>query len=621
MSYQAITIRHLTFLSPLKPPATVSFEEGMNIIQGASDTGKSFIVSSIDFMFGAKPPLKEIPQRVGYDTILLGLQSADGKEYTLKRSVQGGSFTCYEGLLFEPDDEKKLYSLASKHNANKKENISRFLLGMANLDGRMLRTNKNGNTRMLSFRELSKLVVVQEGAIIKEGSPIETGQNTSKTIEYSLFKMMLTGIDDSSISVTGPSKEEEYKTKGRLEVMEQLLEEYEVDLENSVEEPEDLDEQLEKLEQTIDKRRDSVSLSERQFSRLSQRRRNLWDMSQEYKDRFDEIGKLVDRFQLLRDHYESDLQRLGAIKESGTLFVYQEPIPCPLCGTPPDSQPQCSACEHDVETVVKAASIEAAKIQTLIVELDETVEDLHNEALMLEEKLGSVNSAMKQLQDDINTTIAPKLTEGREAYSDLLDKKSEIVSALKLVEKIKNLRKAILEHEEPKDKPEEIETVGENIPKLILDDFSKLLEGYLAKWHFPETGRVYFSEENKDFVIASKPRSSTGKGLRAITHSAFTCSLIDYCATKDIPHPGFVVIDSPLVAYKEPDGEQDDLSGSDLKDRFYRDLASREANQQYIVIENQEPPSDIEAAINLIKFTKNPHEGRYGFFPVASQSV
>jgi len=619
MSYQPIIIRHLTFLSPIQPSATVLFNEGTNVIQGASDTGKSFIVSSIDFMLGANPPLKEIPQRIGYDTILLGLQSADGNEYTLKRSVQGGSFTCYEGLLLEPDEGKKLYSLASKHNAKKKENISRFLLGMTGLDERMLRTNKKGNTRMLSFRELSKLVVVQEAAIIKEGSPVETGQYMSKTFEYSLFKMMLTGIDDSSISPTGPSKEEEYKTKGRLEVMEQLLEEYEVDFENSIDTPEDLDEQLERIEQTIDKRRESVSLSERQFAELSKRRRNLWDISQENKDRFDEIGKLVERFQLLRDHYESDLQRLGAIKESGTLFVYQEQIPCPLCGTPPDSQPQCSACEHDVETVVRAASIEATKIQTLVVELDETVEDLHKEALMLEERMGVVNAAMKQLQNDIDTTIAPKLTEGREAYSDLLDKRSDLVAALKLLDKIQKLRKAILEHEE--ERPEEVESVGENIPKLILDEFSKLLEDYLKKWHFPETGRVYFSEETKDFVIASKPRSSTGKGLRAITHSAFTCGLIDYCAAKGIPHPGFVVIDSPLVAYKEPDGEQDDLSGSDLKDRFYRDLASREANQQYIVVENEEPPSDVVATINLIKFTKNPHEGRYGFFPVVSQSV
>ncbi|ENI4023168.1 AAA family ATPase [Pseudomonas aeruginosa] len=45
----------LGFFGPNKEPACVSFGAGLNVIYGASNTGKSFIVEAIDFMLGGKP--------------------------------------------------------------------------------------------------------------------------------------------------------------------------------------------------------------------------------------------------------------------------------------------------------------------------------------------------------------------------------------------------------------------------------------------------------------------------------------------------------------------------------------------------------------------------------------
>jgi DNA repair ATPase RecN len=44
-----LQIHHLSFLGPNRPPATVRFEAGFNVLYGASDTGKSFILDSIDY--------------------------------------------------------------------------------------------------------------------------------------------------------------------------------------------------------------------------------------------------------------------------------------------------------------------------------------------------------------------------------------------------------------------------------------------------------------------------------------------------------------------------------------------------------------------------------------------
>lgn len=89
---------HLTFLGPHREPATVEFGPGLNVIYGASDTGKSFIVETIDFMLGGKLPLRDFEERVGYDRILLGAETLDGQSFTIHRSTAGGAFKVFDGL-------------------------------------------------------------------------------------------------------------------------------------------------------------------------------------------------------------------------------------------------------------------------------------------------------------------------------------------------------------------------------------------------------------------------------------------------------------------------------------------------------------------------------------------
>lgn len=108
-----------------------------------------------------------------------------------------------------------------------------------------------------------------------------------------------------------------------------------------------------------------------------------------------------------------------------------------------------------------------------------------------------------------------------------------------------------------------------------------------------------------------------GKGLRAITHAAVKIGLMKFCRERDLPHPGFVVLDSPLLAYWKPEGDDDDLRGTDLKEMFYRYLLGLHKDNQVIIVENQHPPDFVYEEGNVTVFTKNPHQGRYGFFPIS----
>ena len=78
-----------------------------------------------------------------------------------------------------------------------------------------------------------------------------------------------------------------------------------------------------------------------------------------------------------------------------------------------------------------------------------------------------------------------------------------------------------------------------------------------------------------------------------------------------------VVLDSPLVAYREPDAENGEvklLRQAKVKEAFYSTLASGLAEGQVIVFENEDPPADITGTYTRHHFTKT-SAGRYGFFP------
>jgi hypothetical protein len=155
------------------------------------------------------------------------------------------------------------------------------------------------------------------------------------------------------------------------------------------------------------------------------------------------------------------------------------------------------------------------------------------------------------------------------------------------------------------------------LPSTTGDKFAGIVLSTLKAWHFPEINRVHLETKSRDLVINGKNRTSFGKGLRAITQAAFTVRLLQYCRQFDTPHPGFIVLDSPLLSYREPEGDGDDLSDTDLNSHFFEFLAKLQDDRQVLVVENIDPPPDVQTSPQTIKFTKIEGVGRYGFFPVA----
>lgn len=196
--FARLQIRHVSFLGPDKPAATVHFKSGFTVLYGASDTGKSFILDTIDYMLGGKGPLRDFPEREGYDRILLGMQTSSGEFFTLQRSTSGGGFLKADGLHETTFPKDGVTELREQHDERKDDNLSRFLLGKIGLLDRRVKRNKHNETNSLSFRNLARLAIVDEEEIIQKRSPLSDGNLVADTPNTATFKLLLTGADDSA---------------------------------------------------------------------------------------------------------------------------------------------------------------------------------------------------------------------------------------------------------------------------------------------------------------------------------------------------------------------------------------------------------------------------------------
>lgn len=617
MSYSGFQIQSIAFHGPDQPPAIVKFQTGLNVIYGASDTGKSFIIEAIDYMFGAKGPLKDIPQATGYDQILLALQFSQGDVITARRSMDGGAFEVFEGAFSDelPDTEGKV--LGETHSAKSPDNLSAFLLGRVGLTDKKIRKNAKDETQNLSFRNLARLCIVNEEEIIQKRSPLSDGNYTADTANTSVFRLLLTGVDDSALVVRQQKSPEEQKREAQLELLDQLISEIERKIKEMSGSRDELTSQEERLNASMDARSRQLSVTEDQYRGVSSDRRNLMKRREENRNRYTEVVTLLERFKLLRMHYRSDIERLMTIKEAGNIISTIDADVCPVCGADAEHHKNGVTCDDDVARVIAAAASEIEKIERRAEELSETIDALVKEKNNLEGSLPKIEEYLRVKNTELQTIIAPDLRKLRTSYKELADKGANVREALGLFDTKSDLidRKIRLEKANSKVSNSTSSPVTA-LTDTMVSPFSELVQKTLESWGFPGADRVHFDLQANDLVISGKPRVSYGKGLRAITQAAFSISLMEYCADNDSAHPGFVILDSPLLSYKEPEGPEDDLSKTDLNGNFYRFLLQRKENRQVIIVENTDPPSDVELGNRVEHFSGIDSEGRYGLFPI-----
>jgi hypothetical protein len=602
MSECSFQLRRVQFSGP-SGERHVDFFDGLNVICGSSDTGKSYLAETIDFMLGGSE-LRKIDELVGYDRITLSLESGSGEEWHLERALNGGGFKLTGG----DQDESMILKATHSHGAT--DNLSGFLLDKLGLLGKkVLKSSAKSTLQSLGFRNIARLVIVQEEEIATKGSPFWSGQFTTKTSELATVKLLVTGMDDSAIN-TPVFKV--IDNSGKISLLDDLISELADDVGDS--KREELETQIEKIDVTLERYRKSIAHNEELVSELLERRQNNVFQRQLVSERIDEIADLFTRFDLLRDHYDVDVERLEAIKESGSMLIYVDEVDCPMCGAAPCNQHLEDDNEADLRSAVLAASAEIAKIEQLKNDLVRTIDELKIEGEELSRGYLTQQKEYAEIEISLKEALSPRKEEEKIDYEGLFELRQDVSKKINGFERIEQLtqRKSSLEKEGGSAGGKTTAVVS--IPDTIGDSLSDKISSILNDWNFPGECKVVFDKGSSDFIIDGKPRGSRGKGLRSITHAAVSLGLLEYAQENSLPHPGFLVLDSPLLAYFAPEGDDDLLlRGSNLKEKFYEYLVRHHGSgSQIVIIENQHPPQEALPNMHLTVFTNNPHEGRAG---------
>jgi hypothetical protein len=321
------------------------------------------------------------------------------------------------------------------------------------------------------------------------------------------------------------------------------------------------------------------------------------------------------RFRLLAEHYHSDEHRLASIAEAGAFFMLEEEATCPVCGADAAHHRPDHACEGNVDEIVAAATAEAADLESRAAELRVTVRELTSERESLTMRARDLLPQLEALQASIWREV-PSVQTVRSETSRVIQRKLSIQKNIDLVHRRDGLLSQRAELGVSPGYDSSTIVAQQQLDGAVLDAFSQVIEAELQSWEFPEARRVFFELQKMDISVAGKSRGANGKGVRALLHGAFSVALMKYCRGRSRAHPGFLVLDSLFITYRDPaDAEEAALARTPLKDRAFQSFSSLSDDFQLIVLENVDVPDWLANHPQCTHFTGEPTVGRAGLYP------
>ncbi|WP_035649850.1 hypothetical protein [Flavobacterium sp. ASV13] len=604
-------------------PAEISFTKGANLITGASDTGKSYIFSAMNYALGVGEPPKDIPQSAGYNEILIEIIThKDSKTFTFRREMGKPSIyvkECgYQNFYTKSINFTKLTSTGPLINP---EHISSFLLGLIGLDDKKILVNKSsGKTTNINFRNLLNLTFIAEDTIIKTTSPYYISeQYKERVMSQSLLHVLLSGNDFSEVVEKEDLTIRENQLLGKLEFLNFQVRQYADEKATLVEKTQSSPfiNEKQKFLELDSSLKENVALAKELINRknyvLQQNQNLIAELS--YKK---ELSK---RFVILEAQYRSDSERLDFILETHVISEQLGDVVCPLCSSPLHEDHLYHIKEK--ENFIEAATNELGKIQSKRAGLKDTSENLIIEENVLQAEIEKLKNELIDLEQELDRNFSTKISDLKNELNNYLEIENfsrEIVFIDNQIDKLfkeKDRLETLLNAKKPVE--EEINLV----PYSLITDLCWFIEQRLQNWNYENAVKVNFDSHYNifDIIISGKNRRSYGKGKRSISYAACLIGLLDYCQTNDRNFSNLLVLDSPLTTYEEKQkiNVATESIQTEILKSFFIDLVKIPANSQVIIFDNKMPDEEtynsLSSKLNMIVFTGQKGSGREGFFP------
>jgi phage shock protein A len=613
-------IRTLAFSGPKVPVARLDFCPTVNVIWGASNAGKSFIVKALDFMTGAGSPLPDIEEINGYERGWLGLDLPMSGSVTLTRAVKGGELRLYESAV-EPGTESQTNRVLSADHRASADSVSGFLLAELGITDKRIARTLTGDKSSFTFRHVAPYMLTEETNMMAEWSPIRISDRSGDTFDKNVLKFLLTGVDDAAVVATKSVDAQKDANSGKIELIDEMIAGAELELQRRFPDHAELAERDEKISKTIDNLQTTLTSHQDSLDALRKERRFLVESLADANERRTEIEIMLDRFETLRRVYESDVARLMSLAEGSAALLAGSHRSCPLCGADPEHQrhehgfDEIKMTQVSVVAEIEKIQVARADLMKATASLRAEAEGLATRALRSAERLEKVDDAIEKAK--------PLEASSRKSYEDLDKIRDHVRQGLELTGRIADMKARRTKLEAFKASRPKRESVQTGVGGVVGHELAMHVQSVLHAWRFPGLQTVSFDDKSHDILINGKGRKGNGKGVRALMNAAFKIGILLFCKEKGLPHPGVIVLDSPLLSYRDPIKSRHGALADDekevvrmgLNEHFYRFLLEKASVAQFIIIENYEPPVDLGPTSRVVAFVGPGGEGdRKGFF-------
>lgn len=575
-----------------KTDSIIELSNGVNIIYGPSNTGKTYIVKCIDYMFGSER--EPIDISTGYQYIKIIVRTQCGT-VTMIRKIGENKIEVSSNDNNVPSG--KYATKASRTNYDRTINsVWLSLIGINDLH--LVISNENYKKQILSWRTFSHMFMLTETKIISEYSAILSGRDTSDTAVIASLIFLLSGQDFAETETKDTKEIKEAKKNAvKAYINKELfrLSERNQELLAQLKENPNIDIAVE-----IEKIMAEISTNEKRINSSIEENQKILAQLYEKNENLSECNVLLNRYDELTTQYDADLKRLNFIVDGEANLNASFSTHCPFC---------------DGEVVVKknqnyidAAKSDYKKIKLQAKDLESASKELRSEKLSLEQEIGTLMAKKKSIEELIEKELKPQvfnLKEKLSAYKDVIECQKEI----DILKKLSEQKTADMIENDTDEESELKFKVKEHLDYSFINELSNGIKSFLENCNYDNLLSVIFDKADMDIVINGKKKSSNGKGYNAYFNSVVAIVLSRYMESKAKYSPDFLVLDSPILSLKENETKK---PSETMRNTLFENIVDNQKGIQTIVIENEIPEINYKDA-NIIHFTKEKNNGRYGF--------
>lgn len=591
---------------PGRTDSTVEFSPGLNLITGASDTGKTAVLRCIKFMFGGDKPFDS--KAKGFNKVTMVLNTMKG-EITLSRTIGKNKLMVEHEIPGLPSGW-----FGAAYNDKKEDappGISRFWFSLYGIPGDpMIIWRMVGNRKHLTMKTVLRTFYLDEHDIDSTESVLLPVEKSTHVHFLAALLYFLVGddfpeqklFDTDSISKARRDAVEKF-ANDRIKALSDQRDEKEKALEKY---------KGMNIEAALEQSIVQLTRTEQSLQSAMNRRRELLETIKHLENEEAELVLVLSRDRELETQYQSDISRLVFITESEKLVNQRRPSDtCPFCNSriQPITRP----------SYIQSNRAELHKIVREAQGLAESSLDVEKKLLGIREQIEALQAESEKIRVQISEQLKPLAAHLRENIKDYRSY-IQLKNSYDLLHEVSSGIQTTLDSPEYQVKKPDTEfRPREHFPAGFEPDMSKVAMEILTQVNYRGLNVTRFLMQPFDLLINGVTKQEEhGKGYNSFINTVLGLTMRRYFIDKSKYKPGLFIVDTPLHGFDE--GQV--ISDTSMIHGLFEYLISQGSTGQMIVVENDKSvPKDIDfegRGVQVIDFHKGIYtsrfkNSRYGF--------